>query len=133
MNASLTDRIISILSYYTFGIFSLIWIVFANVTKRRITPYLMFNLYQAIFVSVLLAVISLLYSIAINFISVIPFIGKLAVWFDTFFNTNPLFFSFTLSGLLTTLLVLYLSLPCLIGKRPYIPFVSDIIKTNFGG
>ena len=133
MGVSFSDRIVSILAYYTFGIFSIIWIVFANITKKRITPYLLFNLYQAIFVSVVLAVISLLYSIAINFLSVIPFIGKIAVWFDTFFNSNPFYFSFTISGLLVTLLVLYFSVICLIGKRPYLPVVSDIINTNFGG
>ena len=130
---ALSDRLISILAYYTFGIFSIIWIVFANLTKKRITSFLMFNLYQAIFVSVVLAVISLLYSIAINFMMAIPFVGKLASVFDIFFNKTPLYFSFTVSGLIVTLLVTYLSFMALIGRKSYIPFVSEIVKENFGG
>ena len=133
MNNTLVDRIVSILSYYTFGIFSIIWIIFANVTKRRISSFLSFNLYQAIFVSVCLAVISLIYSIAINFISVIPFIGNLAKAFDLFFNQTPLYFTFSVSGLLVTILTTYLAIMSLLGKKPYLPVVSDIITSNFGG
>ncbi len=133
MNNTLVDRIVSILSYYTFGIFSIIWIIFANVTKKRISPFLSFNLYQAIFVSVCLAVISLIYSIAINFISVIPFIGNLAKAFDLFFNQTPLYFTFSVSGLLVTILTTYLAIMSLLGKKPYLPVVSDIITSNFGG
>lgn len=133
MSASIGDRVISILSYYTFGIFSLIWIVFANLTRKKISQFLSFNLYQAIFISVVLAVISLLYGIAINLVSVIPFLGKFAIAFDIFFNKTPLYFSFTLSGFFVTLLVFYLSIMSLLGKRPYIPLVSDVVRANFGG
>ena len=133
MNASIADRIISILCYYTFGIFSVIWLIFANVARKPISSYLAFNMYQAIFVSILLAIFSLLYSIMFNFLSIVPFLGKLVVWFDLFFNKTPLYFTFTLSGLLVTLLILYFSLLCLIGKRPYIPLISEIVKANFGG
>ncbi|MBQ8475455.1 hypothetical protein IJ531_00170 [bacterium] len=130
---SLTDRLVSALSYYTCGIFSIIWIVFANVTNKRMTPYLTFNLYQAIFLSVALAVISLIYSIAANILVVIPFLGGMVKSFNLFFNQTPLYFGFTLSGFIVTLILTYLALFSLLGKRPYIPLISDIINTNFGG
>ena len=124
MKIAYSDRLISILAYFTFGIFSLIWIIFANLTKKSITNYLSFNLYQAIFLSIVFAVISLIYSIAINLISVVPFIA---------INQTPLYFTFTITGLITTLILCYLSFLCLIGKRPHLPLISDIIKSNFGG
>ena len=133
MNNTFIDRIVSILAYYTFGIFSIIWIIYANVTKKRISAFLSFNLYQAIFVSVCLAVISLIYGIAINFISVLPFVGNLARTFDLFFNQTPLYFTFSVSGLLVTILTTYLAIMSLLGKKPYLPVVSDIITSNFGG
>lgn len=133
MRVNLLDRIISVLCYFTFGFFSVIWLIFANVAKKKITPYLAFNIYQAIFISIILAIISLLYSIALNFLSVIPVVGKAFVWFDLFFNKTPLYFTFTISGLLITLLISYFSLICLSGRRPHIPVVSDIVKANFGG
>ena len=133
MRVGLLDRIISILCYFTFGFFSVIWLIFAYVARKKTSPYLAFNLYQAIFISIIFAVISLLYNIALNLLSVIPFIGKVVTWLDIFFNQSPFFFTFTLSGLFVTLLIVYFSLICLTGRRPYIPFVSDIVKANFGG
>ena len=132
MKSSIKDRIISILAHFTFGFFSLIWLIFAYLTKKRSSPFLMFNLYQAIFVSLVFAVLSLVYEIAINFISVIPFVGKLANAFHLFFVATPIYFGTSISGMLVTLLILYFALACLIGKRPYIPLVSEIIKENFG-
>ena len=133
MNPTFQDRIISLLAYFTFGIFSIIWIIFANMTKKTMSTFLSFNLYQAIFISVVLAVISYIYSIAINILSVVPFINNIARWFDVFFNQTPLYFTFTISGLLVTILVVYLSIMSLLGKKAYIPVVSDIISSNFGG
>ena len=133
MNNTLLDRLVSILSYYTFGIFSIIWIIFANLTKKRISQFLAFNLYQAIFLSICLAIISLIYSIAINFISVIPFIGNIAKSFDLFFNQTPLYFTFSVSGLLITILTTYLAIMSLLGKKPYFPIISETVTSNFGG
>ena len=133
MNNTLLDRLVSILSYYTFCIFSIIWIIFANLTKKRISQFLAFNLYQAIFLSICLAIISLIYSIAINFISVIPFIGNIAKSFDLFFNQTPLYFTFSVSGLLITILTTYLAIMSLLGKKPYLPIISETVTSNFGG
>jgi hypothetical protein len=130
---SVTDRVISVIGYYTCGIFGLIWIIFANVTKRRITPFLTFNLYQAIFVSVALAILSILYSIAINILAAIPVIGRLAESFEIFFNQTPIYANFTLSGFLTTVLLTYLAVLSALGKRPFLPMISNMIDTNFGG
>ncbi len=133
MNPSLLDRIISVLSYLTFGIFSIIWIVFANVTKKSISRFLNFNLYQAIFISIILAVISLIYSIAINLLSIIPVINKIAHSFEIFFNQTPLYFGFTMSGFILSLFLFYLSILSLLGRKPYVPMASDIIVQSFGG
>ena len=48
-------------------------------------------------------------------------------------NQTPLFFTFTITGLFSTLIVFYLSFLCLIGKKPYLPVISDVVKSNFGG
>jgi hypothetical protein len=61
VNPTILDRCISILTYLTFGIFSIIWLMFANLTKKRISPFLSFNIYQSIFLSIVFAIISLIY------------------------------------------------------------------------
>lgn len=133
MRNSLMDRIISILTYYTMGIFGLIWLVFSHLTKKGTSSFLAYNIYQSIFISALLAVFSLVYNIGLNFISVIPFIGKLMMSFDIFINQTPIYFSFTLSGLILTIFITYLAAISLLGKKPFVPYISNIIVSNFGG
>lgn len=133
MKPSFLDRIFSILTYFTFGIFGLIWIVVAYLLKKRNSSFLSFNIYQSIFVSILLTIVSFVYGIAINLMSIIPFVGKFVAAFDVFFNQTPLYFGFTFSGLLVTLLVFYFSIFSFFGKKPNVPLVSDIVCANFGG
>ena len=97
MNPAFSDRIVSILSYITMGIFSIIWLIFANLTNKRLSPFLTFNLYQAIFISIVLYIISFLYQIAIGFLNAVPFINTYIRAFDIFFNQTPLYFSYTVS------------------------------------
>ena len=133
MNKSVVDRIVSSLAYFSFGMFALIWIIYANVAKKHMSSFLLYNLYQAIFLSVLLAVLSYIFNIAVNFLSVIPYIGKIAVKFYIFVNQNPIYFGFTITGFIVTALVLYLVMFSLLGKKPNIPCVSGIIEANIGG
>ena len=133
MNISFQDRLISALAYFSFGFFSIVWIIFANVMNKRISNFLQFNLYQAIFISVVLCIVSLLYDIAIGFLNMIPFIGKFFNSFNLFFNATPMFFGFTITGLLVFLFIAVLSLSSLLGIKPKIPGISNIIVSNFGG
>lgn len=133
MKIAILDRLISVITYFTFGMFGLVWLIFSHVTGKKNTQFLMFNIVQAFFISILLYAFSIIYDIAIGFISMVPFIGKYALAFNTFFVNTPMYFSFTLSALIITVFITYLSLLALLGKRSYIPFVSDIVQSNFGG
>lgn len=132
MKIAISDRLISMLFYYTFGMFGLIWLIWANVTKNRITRFVNFNIYQAIFLSVVFAVISYIYSILYDLIIKIPFLGNLLYKFNLFFFETPLFFTFTLSGLIITLFLLYIFAMLFVGRIPFLPIISNIVKTNFG-
>ena len=118
MNISLTDKIVSVLTYYTFGIFGLIWLVYAYLAKKSINSFCIFNIYQSIFVSVVLYIISLLWGIAIGFISVVPLIGKFMVFLEVFINQTPMYFSFTLSGFVLMVFLSYLAVLSFLGKKP---------------
>lgn len=127
------DRIAAFLSYYTIGMFGLIWIIFSHFTNRKVNSFLSFNIYQSIFVSVFLAVISMIYGIALNFVSVVPIIGKLIVSLDIYINQTPMYASFTLCGFVLTVFLSYLAILSLLGKKPYVPYISNIIGSNFRG
>lgn len=132
MNISITDRIIAVLSYMTFGMFSLIWIIFSALTKKRMSPFLVFNLYQAIFLSVILTVISMVFQIALNFMSAIPYLDKIINNILLFLFQTPIYYSFSIVGLILVFIITYLSIMCLLGKKAYVPFVSDMVSSNFG-
>ncbi len=133
MTPSIEDRVVSFISYYTFGIFGLVWLIFTYAIKRKVTPFLSYNIYQAIFISIVFAVISLVYDIAMGLMNIIPIISNLAKVFDTILNKVPVFFTFSLASLIVTVFITLLALISLFGYKPKLPVVSDIIKANFGG
>ena len=132
MKTAISDRLISMLFYFTFGMFAIIWLIYSNVTKKRITRFLNFNIYQAIFLSVVFAVISYIYSIFCDLVFKVPFLGNLVYKFNLFFFETPMFFTFTFSGMIITLLILYIFAMLFIGRIPFLPVVSNIVKANFG-
>jgi len=129
---SFSDRIISVLTYFTIGFFGLIWIIWANIRKIRISKFTLFNIYQAIFISIILAIFSLLYDISISFLSALPFVGNLFKSFHIFFTQTPIYFTNTISGLIITIFIGYLILMSILGLKPKVPLISNVIESNFG-
>jgi len=132
MSLQLKDRILSALSYLTMGMAGLIWLVFAYATKEKTSSYTMFNIYQSIFLSILLAVFSLLYDIAISTLQIIPFIGKLAYNFNLFFVKTPFYFGTSIFGCIFLFVLIYLCGFSLLGRKPKLPCITSIIHSNFG-
>lgn len=132
MNISSGDKLISCLSYLTMGMFGLIWMIYANLAHKRMEYFLYFNICQAIFISLLLVVISVVYNILIQLLIALPFVGNLAEKFNIFFNGTPIYHTYTLSGFIVVCLLVYLCVCSIFAKLPFIPFVSKIIKENLG-
>ena len=58
---------------------------------------------------------------------------KLFINIDIFLNQTPLYFGFSITGLILTIFIGYLALLAFLGRKPYVPYVSDIVISNFGG
>lgn len=129
--SQLIERIICALSYLTFGIAGVVWIIICAVMKNPLSSFSAYNIYQSIFFSIFIYILSLICSIAVGLLGVVPIIGKLTNTFVIFFTQTPIYFGYTLSGLIIFVLVCYLALFALIGRYPYIPFISEIIGSNF--
>ena len=56
-NISLTDRIISSASYFTAGGAGFIWIIIVAVMRKKMSSFLMYHVFQSIFLSILYFVI----------------------------------------------------------------------------
>ena len=133
MNKNITDRIICILSYWSAGFFGILYLIFAYMTKKTTSSFVLFNIYQSLFISIVLYILSFVYNIFINLVSVIPVINKIVFLTDNFIFRMPVIFNCTFIGLCLIILYLYLALFCVMGKKPFIPLVSQIINENFGG
>ncbi len=128
----LWDKFVAITSYYTFGLTGLIWIIASYVVfKKPLTPFCSYHIYQSIFISVLLAVFSMLLDIIFQLTVKIPFIGDFIGLFNLYVFKLPIFHTFSLFNLIIFSIITYLSLGALLGKLSYFPFISDVIKSNF--
>ncbi len=132
MNITFLDKIISVLTYLSLGFFGLIWIIFAHVTKKYISRFVYFNIFQSIFISVLFTVISLLFDITINFLIEFPFIGSLVEKFYILFVQKPIYLDLSTLNLLVLALIIYLCACSFFGKIPKLPFITNVIRDNFG-
>ena len=48
-NIKISDKIISVLSYLTGGLIGIIWQIYCAIRKKMMTKFLIFNIYQSVF------------------------------------------------------------------------------------
>lgn len=129
-SATFIDRIVCSLSYLSFGLVGFVWIIIGFLMKKNLKTFVAYHVYQSIFLSILLYIIQILFSIIIGFIDVMPFVGPIFVHVVHFFTNPVYFFGLSLINLFLATLVIYLAIGAFFGKYVYIPWISDIINSN---
>ncbi|MDD3237942.1 MAG: hypothetical protein PHV37_07595 [Candidatus Gastranaerophilales bacterium] len=130
-----SEKIIAILSYFTFGFVGFIWIILGALLKQNLKPFLKFHIYQAIFLAFGFFIVSQLLIFIINILGYIPGINVLVGAIVFFFNAaiiNLPWLHLTIIQMLVLAVTIYLSAGAWNGKFSYIPWVSNIIKYNIG-
>lgn len=123
------DRLISVLTYVTAGWAGFIYCVIMYFRKRNPSVFIKYNVFQSIFISLLLLVLSMGLELISKFLSYIPFINYLNA--QIFFLLNrPVLFDYSLIQLLLSALVIYLAGFSLLGKYPRLYWVSSIIDRS---
>jgi len=132
---SMPERILSALAYFTYGILGIILIILSAFLKIGLKPFVKFNCYQAILIGFIFGFLQLTYNIIAGFfqlLTIIPFIGpflnSLFQFIIFYLMSFPLMIGMSLLQLAILALILYLAIFTLIGKDPYIPYISDAIK-----
>lgn len=129
------EKLISILSYFSFGIIGFIWIIIGALNKQNLKPFLRYHIYQSIFLSILFFIISHLIIFVLNILGFIPYLNAL-LGFIVYFLSVSLISIGNLHLSIIQLLILgflvYLSVGVYKNKYSYVPWVSDIIKANIG-
>ncbi len=121
------DRVASCLTYLTAGWFGLIYFVILYFQKKSPSMFLRYNLFQAIFISLFLFVLSMSIGLISNLLLAIPFIKVVVSWIILIFN-RPVFFEYSIIQLLILTLVAYLAGFSLLGKYPKVFGISKIIE-----
>lgn len=127
------EKIISVLSYYTFGFAGLIYFIIALVKKQGLRPFLRYHVFMSIFISILLYILSIALILVINILGFIPFFRAILFSLTVMFQSNLISFAgmnFSLVTLLVTALLTYLAVGAAFGKYTYLPWVSEIIDYN---
>jgi len=127
-----SDKVAAVTSYYTFGMTGIIWLIAVIIVfKKHAGKFCSYHIYQSVFLSIVLYILSLLFSIAYSFAADLPIVGKIFRFVDVFLFKTPNYATFTLFNLFLFMLLTYLSIGALLGKYSYLPFISRIVKANF--
>lgn len=126
----LVERAVSSLSYITMGFVGFIWLIVGLFTNAKLKPFVMYHIFQSVFISLGFTVISLFIGFVSNILSFIPLINKIVAQI-TFLLNMPLFFDYSLIQAFIYVVLIYLAITSFAGQYSYIPWISNIISQNF--
>lgn len=127
------ERIISAASYLTAGLAGFLWLILAAILKKTVKSFLMYHIMQSIFISIVYFLFIELYKLLFVILVKIPLINSLFLFFNSVvFNPLPLFWGMSLMQVFTSTVILYLIITSFMGMYSYIPYISNIIKSNTG-
>ena len=125
------ERLISAATYI-FPLIGFVFIIIAVLMKKDMKPFLKFHIYQSIFIAFALWLLVTGLGFALGLVSYIPVVKNI-VSMITFYLNLPLFFGFSVITLVYFIFLVYLITGALIGRKSYVPWVSDIISVNLRG
>lgn len=128
---SIMERLISAATYI-FPLIGFVFIIIAVLMKKDMKPFLKFHIYQSIFIAFALWLLVTGLGFALGLVSYIPVVKNI-VSMITFYLNLPLFFGFSVITLVYFIFLVYLITGALIGRKSYVPWVSDIISVNLRG
>lgn len=126
------EKIIAVLSYLTSGFVGFFWLLIGIFTKNTLRPFLQYHIFQSIFISIAFFLLNALLGLIMNILSIIPVVNLIVLQF-TFYLNAPIIFGFSIIQTLMYALIAYLAVTSFQGKFSYIPWISDIIKSNVRG
>ncbi len=127
------EKIVAVLSYYTFGFAGLLYLIIALIKKQGLRPFLRYHVFMSIFISILIYIVSIALIFIINILGFIPFVRAILFSLTVMFQSELIsfgIFHFSLVTLLIMGLLTYLSVGAVLGKYTYLPWVSEVINYN---
>jgi len=124
----LYERIPAALVYSPIGwIVCLGWLLYAHLKGMNLSIYARFNIFQSIFLAILIYIFNIIVGIIYNVVGFIPFLGNLIQNIIYYPVLCPLIFGYSLFNFAMIAIYVYLFLFALTGRCGRIPYVSKII------
>lgn len=123
------ERILSAGTYFTAGGVGFVWLIIAAFLRKQVTPFLMYHILQSFFLSMGFFLFLVLLKFLYNVLSMIPVINILSTKIFLLFNMS-IIYNLSLLQIFTSSVILYLGITAGLGFYSYLPWVSDIIKSN---
>lgn len=123
---SITDRLVSAVSYVTMGWGGLIWLIIMAFKRANISRFVRYNILQSIFVSFLYFILAFLIGVIFNLLSFVPYLNILIAKIVLFFNSEVLF-HYSIIQVFVIGIILYMTLVSFNGKYPRLYLVSGLI------
>lgn len=126
-SVNIFDRVISALSYLTGGMVGFICWIILHIGKKHVSGFLEFNVTQSIFLSIIYFLLCVILNFIFGILSHIPFIQVIVAWIQLLFF-RPILWDLSILQLFIDFVVSYLVIFSLIGRKPKIIGISELLE-----
>lgn len=127
---SIIDRIVSVITYMTMGWGGVIYTIILYYKRKQLSWFARYNIFQSIFLSLLLFCIHHVSMILFKLLSLIPLINYLVAQISFFFN-RPFIGEYSFIQTVVFGIIIYSVIMSAAGKYPRIYWVSRVIERTF--
>ncbi len=127
------EKVVAILSYFTFGFVGFIWIIIGAFLKQSLRPFIKYHIFQSIFLAILFFIVSHVLIFVMNVLAFIPILNILMsalAYATSVAIINIAWIHLSIVQIIILAVTIYLSAGVLKGQYSYVPWVSEIIKYN---
>lgn len=121
------EKLLAAATYLTAGGVGFVWLIIAAFLRKHVTSFLMYHIMQSIFISIAFFLISILGNLLLVIIYKIPIINIIPYLINM---PISMLFGLSVVQIFTTIITLYLAITAGLGYYSYLPYVSNIIKSN---
>lgn len=129
-NVSIFDRVISGLSYLTAGLVGVVYLIIIAIRYRTPSRFVMFHIFQSVFLYLCYIIFNWVFWFVVGIFDHIPFLNRLVRQILFLFNM-PVLFGYSICQCVLYGTIIYLAVFAFMGLYSYLPWITDVIKSNF--
>jgi len=125
---SIEDRVVSGLSFLSYGLIGFIWIIVSHIRGKSLSSFARFHIFQSIMFFIGVYVITLILNIFLGFVQIMPFIGSIVANIVYYTSEYPLVLDLPLTTFLVQAVAVYMAVFSFLGKYAELPKLSDYVR-----